>query len=45
MQKPRQIIQFTEPQRAWLLEESRRLGVTLSELVRRIIDAHRMVQK
>jgi hypothetical protein len=38
---PRQMIQFAEPQMAFLKEESKRLGITVAELVRRIIDDYR----
>jgi hypothetical protein len=34
-------VTFTAPQLAWLKVEAKRLGVTVSDLVRRIIDEHR----
>lgn len=34
-------LNLTEPQWRWLREEAKRLGVSLAELVRRIIDQHR----
>lgn len=37
----RQTITFTEPQAEWLKTEAARLGVPLSELVRRIVDQFR----
>ena len=39
--KPRQIIQFTQPQMDWLKERARELDISVSELVRRIIDQYR----
>lgn len=38
---PRMSISFTAPQLAFLKEEAERLGITVAELVRRIIDEHR----
>jgi len=35
------MIQFTRPQMIFLREEAERLGLTVAELVRRIIDDHR----
>lgn len=32
---------LTLPQRAYLRDEAKRLGITVGELLRRIIDAHR----
>jgi hypothetical protein len=37
----RQMVQFTEPQMAYLRRRAAKLGVTIAELVRRIIDDHR----
>lgn len=37
----KQVVSLTEPQLAWLKEESDRLGISVAELVRRIIDAAR----
>ncbi len=34
-------IRFTAKQYEWLEAEARRLGITVAELVRRIIDQHR----
>lgn len=34
------MISFTDPQRVFLKREAKRLGISLAELVRRIIDAH-----
>lgn len=45
MSMPRQMIQFTEPQMAFLKKEAERLGIGLAELVRRIIDDYRKRQK
>jgi len=39
---PRQVLQFTRPQLAFLRQEAGRLGLTVAELVRRIIDEHRL---
>jgi hypothetical protein len=36
----KQMISFTDPQRAFLKREAKRLGISVAELVRRIIDAH-----
>jgi hypothetical protein len=36
----KQMISFTDPQRAFLKREAKRLGISIAELVRRIIDAH-----
>lgn len=36
----KQMISFTEPQMAYLKREAKRLGISIAELVRRIIDAH-----
>lgn len=37
----RQSITFTRPQIKYLREESERLGITVSDLVRRIVDTYR----
>jgi hypothetical protein len=34
------MISFTDPQRKFLIHEAKRLGISIAELVRRIIDAH-----
>jgi hypothetical protein len=34
-------ISFTEPQMAFLKREAERLGITVADLVRRIVDQHR----
>lgn len=39
---PRLMIQFTIPQRDWLRAEARRLGISVAELVRRIVDGRRL---
>jgi hypothetical protein len=36
----KQMISFTDPQRHFLKREAKRLGISIAELVRRIIDAH-----
>jgi len=36
----KQMISFTDPQRAFLKREAKRLGISIAELVRRIIDRH-----
>ena len=36
----KQMISFTDPQRMYLKKEAARLGISIAELVRRIIDAH-----
>lgn len=36
---------FTEPQLAFLKAEAERLGITVAELVRRIIDEYRKKQR
>jgi len=35
------LINFSEPSVVWLREEAARLGISVSELIRRIIDAKR----
>jgi len=39
--KPRKILQFTVPQLDFLKKEAGRLGISVAELVRRIIDEYR----
>lgn len=36
-----QMVSFTQPQIAYLQGEARRLGVSVAEVVRRIVDEHR----
>lgn len=36
------LVSFSEPQIAWLREEAARLGISVSELVRRFVDANRL---
>lgn len=38
---PRMTVSFTRPQMDYLQAESNRLGVSVADLIRRIIDAHR----
>lgn len=38
---PKQMISFTVPQFEFLHEEAKRLGISVAELVRRIVDAYR----
>ena len=35
------MVQMTKPQKEWLKQESDRLGISMAELVRRIIDDYR----
>jgi hypothetical protein len=42
MSNPRITVTFTEPQMDFLKRKSERLGITVSELVRRIVDQHRL---
>jgi hypothetical protein len=42
--QPRQSIKLTEPQTAFLDAEARALGITVAELIRRIIDEYRHKQ-
>lgn len=37
----RRFVSFTAPAYAWLTAEARRLGVSVSELVRRAVDEYR----
>lgn len=39
----RQTVIFTEPQESYLKREAARLGISVSDLVRRIIDQHRVI--
>ena len=34
-------VTFTQPQKEWLELESARLGISVADLIRRIIDQHR----
>jgi len=36
---PRQIITITEDQKSWLQRESTRMGISLTEAIRRLVDA------
>lgn len=38
----RMTFHITEGQRAWLREETKRLGITVPELLRRLLDSERM---
>lgn len=35
------VISFTEPQLEWLKQEAKRLGISVAELVRRLVDQAR----
>ena len=39
---PRMTVVFSEPQMAWLKAEADRLGISINELIRRIIDKARL---
>lgn len=41
MSNPRMMITFTEPQHAFLATEAKRLGISIADAVRRIIDRDR----
>ena len=41
----KRVISFTQPQVAWLETEAKRLGISVPELVRRIIDSARGATK
>lgn len=41
----KQMVTFTTPQIAYLKEEAEKLGISVSDLVRRIIDEHRTMPK
>ena len=43
--KPRTSVVLTEPQVAFLKAEAARLGITLGELVRRIVDQYREAKR
>lgn len=43
--KHRQMISLTEPQTDFLKAEAARLGISMSDLIRRIIDQHRDQQQ
>jgi hypothetical protein len=48
MSKPkdrRQSVSFSDPAAIYLKREARRLGITVSEMVRRIVDEHRTRRK
>jgi len=45
MNKQKQMISFTVPQRDFLKQEAARLGISVAELVRRIVDEYRERQK
>lgn len=40
----KRVISFTDPQDEWLNKEADRLGISVAELVRRIIDLYREPQ-
>lgn len=40
---PQKTIQFTEPQLKWLEDKSAEIGITVAELLRRIVDDYRGV--
>lgn len=40
--RPRQTVTFTADQMGWLVGEAERLGVSLSEVVRRLVEAARV---
>lgn len=40
--KPRQTVTFTAEQMGWLVGEAERLGVSLSEVVRRLVEGARV---
>lgn len=41
MQTPRFMVTLTRPQRAFLKAEAEKLGISIAELIRRIIDEYR----
>jgi len=45
MHKVRQMLQFTKPQLEFLKSEAARLGLSIAELVRRIVDEYREYRK
>lgn len=42
--KTRRSIAFTEPQLKWLAQEAKRLGLSVADVVRRIIDEAREIK-
>ena len=42
---PRMTVSLTEPQLAFLKEEAERLGISVGDLIRRIVDQYRKAQK
>jgi|GEM_PF-4418558 hypothetical protein len=38
----KKVISFTKPQMIWLEQEAKRLGISVAELVRRLIDQARI---
>ncbi len=44
MARIRQTITFTAPQMKWLKAESKRLGITIADVLRRMIDEYRRVR-
>jgi hypothetical protein len=43
--RPRTALTLTVPQYEFLMAEAKRLGITVADLIRRIIDQHRETQK
>jgi hypothetical protein len=41
MPMPKLVLSFTQPQVAFMKKEARELGITVAELVRRIVDQYR----
>ncbi len=39
------LLSFSEPAATWLRDEARKLGISVSELVRRIVDAERKASR
>lgn len=44
MAMKKRMISLTDPQETWVLARSGELGITVSDLIRRILDDHRMAQ-
>jgi len=44
MPYPRKMVQFTQPQLDWLEDRAKELGVSVAEMVRRIVDEYRGVK-
>jgi hypothetical protein len=44
MDGPRITVTLTGPQQTWLVREAKRLGVSIGELLRRIIDEFRIAK-